>query len=105
MNALNAKALRSILTEPKNALIRQYKRLFEMDGIELSFTDGALDIVVEKALNFELGARGLRSLCEAILTESMFDLPGTDTQQLKITKAVVEERLKLVKIPELKAVS
>lgn len=105
MNALNAKALRSILTKPKNALIRQYKRLFEMDGIELSFTDGALDIVVEKALNFELGARGLRSLCEAILTESMFDLPGTDTQQLKITKAVVEERLKLVKIPELKAVS
>ena len=105
MNALNAKALRSILTEPKNALIRQYKRLFEMDGIELSFTDGALDIVVEKALNFELGARGLRSLCEAILTASMFDLPGTDTQQLKITKAVVEERLKLVKIPELKAVS
>ena len=105
MNALNAKALRSILTEPKNALIRQYKCLFEMDGIELSFTDGALDIVVEKALNFELGARGLRSLCEAILTKSMFDLPGTDTQQLKITKAVVEERLKLVKIPELKAVS
>ncbi|MGC6479311.1 MAG: ATP-dependent Clp protease ATP-binding subunit ClpX [Flavobacteriaceae bacterium] len=105
MNALNAKALRSILTEPKNALIRQYTRLFEMDGIELTFTEGALDLVVEKALNFELGARGLRSLCEAVLTPSMYELPGSEITSLKVTKSLVEERLKLVKIPALKAVS
>ena len=75
MNPLDAETLRAILTEPKNALVKQYKKLFAMDDIEFDITDGALDYIVEKAIEYKLGARGLRSLCEAILTDAMFDLP------------------------------
>ncbi|MDX5325088.1 MAG: ATP-dependent Clp protease ATP-binding subunit ClpX, partial [Bacteroidota bacterium] len=76
LDPLDADALRQILTQPKNALTKQYRQLFEMDGIDLSITDDALDYIVEKAVEFKLGARGLRSICEAILTDAMFHLPS-----------------------------
>ena len=105
MNPLDVKALRSILTEPKNAIIKQYEKLFEMDDIELQFTDGALDFIVEKALEYKLGARGLRSLCEAILTDPMFELPGTDVKTFKIDKSFAINKLNKVAVKKLKAVS
>ena len=86
MDPLDKKTLRAILTEPKNALIRQYKRLFEIDKLELTFTDEALDFIVDKALEYKLGARGLRSLCEAILTDAMYELPS----QSEITSLTVD---------------
>ena len=97
--------MRSILTEPKNALIKQYVKLFELDGIELEFTPGALDYIVEKALEYNLGARGLRSLCESILNEAMFDLPGSEETALKVTKTYAEQQLKKANTSKLKAVS
>ncbi|MBL0136685.1 MAG: ATP-dependent Clp protease ATP-binding subunit ClpX [Chitinophagaceae bacterium] len=77
LNPLDQPTLRLILTEPKNALIRQYKKLFELEGIQLTIDDDVLDFMVEKALEFKLGARGLRSICESILTEAMFELPSS----------------------------
>ena len=76
LDPLDKGTLRSILTEPKNSLIRQYKKLFELEGIQLSFDNDVLDFMVDKALEFKLGARGLRSICESILTDAMFDLPS-----------------------------
>ncbi|HTI93648.1 MAG TPA: ATP-dependent Clp protease ATP-binding subunit ClpX [Puia sp.] len=76
LDPLDKSTLRSILTEPKNSLIRQYKKLFELEGIQLSFDNEVLDFMVDKALEFKLGARGLRSICESILTDAMFDLPS-----------------------------
>ena len=76
LNPLDQPTLRLILTEPKNALIRQYKKLFELEGIQLTIDDDVLDFMVEKALVFKLGARGLRSICESILTDAMFELPS-----------------------------
>ena len=105
MDPLDAKTLRAILTEPKNAIIKQYKKLFEMDEIEFSITDGALDFIVEKAIEYKLGARGLRSLCEEILTDAMFELPSTDVKEIKVTKAYAEEKLTKTTIKKLKAVS
>ena len=105
MHPLDGKTLRSILTEPKNALIKQYVKLFELDGIELEFTPGALDYIVEKALEYNLGARGLRSLCESILNEAMFDLPGSEETALKVTKTYAEQQLKKANTSKLKAVS
>ncbi|MFL2599145.1 MAG: ATP-dependent Clp protease ATP-binding subunit ClpX [Flavobacteriaceae bacterium] len=105
MNSLDKKSLRSILTEPKNAIIKQYVKLFEMDSINLTFTPGALDFIVEKALEYNLGARGLRSLCESILTDAMFNYPGGKKSELKITKTYAEAKLSKVKVTNLKAVS
>ncbi len=105
MDPLDGKTLRAILTEPKNAIIKQYKKLFEMDEIELSLTDGALDFIVDKAIEYKLGARGLRSLCEEILTDAMFELPGSDTKKLNVTKAYAEQKLSKTTIKKLKAVS
>ena len=105
MNPLDKKTLRSILTEPKNAIIKQYTKLFEIDGIKLEFTPGALDYIVENALSFNLGARGLRSLCELILNNAMFELPGSVTKYLKITKSYAHSQLKKTTFPDLKAVS
>jgi len=76
LDPLDKTTLRSILTEPKNSLIRQYKKLFDLEGIALSFDDDVFDFMVDKALEFKLGARGLRSICESILTDAMFDLPS-----------------------------
>ncbi|MCX7546753.1 ATP-dependent Clp protease ATP-binding subunit ClpX [Xanthomarina sp. F1114] len=105
MDPLDAETLRSILTEPKNAIIKQYKKLFAMDEIDFSITDGALDFVVEKAVEYKLGARGLRSLCEEILTDAMFEMPGTDEKEIRVTKAYAEEKLTKSTIKKLKAVS
>ena len=105
MNPLDKYTLSTILTTPKNALVKQYIQLFEMDGITLSFTQGALDFIVEKALDYKLGARGLRSLCEAILNESMFELPESTVKTLKVTKSFAEQRLSKVELPALKVVS
>ncbi len=93
LNALDKEALKSILTEPKNALIKQYKKLFEMDGIELEFKEEALDYIVEKAMEYKLGARGLRSLVEAVLNDDMFGMPGTDQKKLIVDKKYVEDKL------------
>ena len=105
MNPLDKKTLRSILTEPKNAITKQYTKLFEIDGIKLEFTPGALDYIVENALSFNLGARGLRSLCELILNNAMFELPGSVTKYLKVTKSYAHSQLKKTTFPDLKAVS
>ncbi len=105
MNPLDKGTLRSILTEPKNAIIKQYYKLFEMDGIELVVTTEALDFIVEQAIIYKLGARGLRSLCEAILTDAMFEMPGTDETFLSVTRKYAEEKLNKSTIKKLKAVS
>jgi len=93
MDPLDREALRAILTEPKNALLKQYEKLFSMDGIQFSITPDALDFIVDKALEYKLGARGLRSLCEAILTDAMYDLPGTDEKVLDIDLKYAQETL------------
>ena len=105
MNPLDASTLRAILTEPKNAIIKQYKKLFKMDEIEFSITDGALDYIVEKAIEYKLGARGLRSLCEEILTDAMFHLPSGDEKKLNVTKSYAEDKLSKTTLKKLKAVS
>jgi len=105
MDPLDAKTLRAILTEPKNAIIKQYKKLFEMDEIDFSITDGALNFIVTKAVEYKLGARGLRSLCEEILTDAMFELPSSNEKTLKVSKIYAEEKLSKTTIKKLKAVS
>ena len=105
MNPLDEKALREILTAPKNALVKQYMHLFELDGVALTFTPTALDFIVEQAVQYALGARGLRSLCEAILTDAMYELPSTNTTELKITKRYAENKLSVVQLSHLKAAS
>ncbi|RAR47748.1 ATP-dependent Clp protease ATP-binding subunit ClpX [Flavobacterium lacus] len=105
MNPLDRVTLRSILTEPKNALIKQYKKLFQMDGVEFTISEEALDYIVDKALEYKLGARGLRSLCEAILTDAMYDLPSSDEKVLHIEKSYAEHTLNKNMLQRLKAVS
>lgn len=84
LDPLDRAALRRILTEPKNAIIRQYVKLFEMDGVKLTFDEDVLDYIVDKAVEFKLGARGLRSICEAIMTDAMFDIPSRNRKTLQI---------------------
>jgi len=105
MKPLDKKTLRSILTVPKNAIIKQYEKLFEMDGIEFTIDNGALDFIVDRAIEYKLGARGLRSLCEEILTDAMFELPSSDETKLKVTKKYAEDKLTKDTIKKLKAVS
>jgi ATP-dependent Clp protease ATP-binding subunit ClpX len=105
MNPLDKGTLRSILTEPKNAIIKQYKKLFEMDDIEMIITEEALDFIVDKAIEYKLGARGLRSLCEAVLTDAMFEMPGSDQKELHVTEEYVADKLNRSTIKKLKAVS
>ena len=93
MDPLDKDTLRSILTEPKNALIKQYQKLFLMDEVEFSIDDEALDFIVEKALEYKLGARGLRSLCEAILTDAMYELPSSDDKVLSIDRDYAKHSL------------
>jgi ATP-dependent Clp protease ATP-binding subunit ClpX len=85
MEPLEKVALRSILTEPKNSIIRQYETLMSLDGIKLSFDNEVLDYIVDKAIEFKLGARGLRTICEAIMMDVMFDMPTTDEGEFRIT--------------------
>lgn len=105
MDPLDAATLRAILTEPKNALVKQYHKLFEMDEVTLTFEEEALDYIVEKALEYKLGARGLRSLCEAILTDAMYELPSSNDKHLQVTKDYAENSLNKNLLQRLKAVS
>ncbi|MCF8232565.1 MAG: ATP-dependent Clp protease ATP-binding subunit ClpX [Bacteroidales bacterium] len=104
LEPLDTAALKRILTEPKNSIIKQYTKLFEMDGVDLKFTDGALQFIVEKAIEFKLGARGLRSIVEAVVTDAMFELPSTgkEQQQLKITKTYADEKIRKSNLNQLK---
>lgn len=104
LNPLDKEALRLILTEPKNSLTKQYVKLFKMDDMELTFTDGALDFIVQKAVEFKLGARGLRSICEAIMIDAMFDGPSEEAQKdIEITLAYAKEKINKSKLHKLKA--
>jgi len=105
MNPLDKATLRAILTQPKNAIIKQYQKLFEMDDIEMVITEEALGFIVDQAVDYKLGARGLRSLCEAVLTDAMYELPGTDVKTLQVTKEYAEAKLNKSTIKKLKAVS
>lgn len=105
LNPLTKDALKDIMTLPKNALVKQYKKLFEMDDIDFSITPGAIDYIVEKAFEFKIGARGLRTLCEAILNDAMFNLPDSGVKELKITKVYADQKIQNVDISHLKAVS
>jgi ATP-dependent Clp protease ATP-binding subunit ClpX len=103
LQPLDVDALKRILTEPKNSLVRQYEKLFDLEGIKLSFTDDALEFIAEKALEFNLGARGLRSICEAIMTDAMFELPSErEVSSFLITKDYAEKKLSKSKLGKLK---
>ncbi|MFT6638521.1 MAG: ATP-dependent Clp protease ATP-binding subunit ClpX [Flavobacterium sp.] len=105
MDPLDAATLRAILTEPKNALIKQYQKLFAMDDVEFSIENEALDFIVDKALEYKLGARGLRSLCEAILTDAMYDLPSSSETNLNVDKPFAEHSLNKNLLQRLKSAS
>ncbi len=105
MDPLDAGTLRAILTEPKNAIIKQYTKLFKMDDIEFSISDDALDYLVEKAVEYKLGARGLRSLCEAVLTDAMFDLPSSEETEFTVSRDYAESKLNKSTLKKLKAAS
>jgi ATP-dependent Clp protease ATP-binding subunit ClpX len=103
LDPLDRAALRSILTEPKNALMKQYVRLFEMDNVKLTFETEVLDHIVDKAMEYKLGARGLRSICEAIMVDAMFDIPSDgSTKRLNITLEYAREKLSKAKIEKLR---
>jgi len=103
LNPLDAKTLKLILTKPKNALVKQYKKLFEMEEIEIEFKEGALDFIVEKAVEFKLGARGLRSICEAIVNDAMFEMPSQEEKdKLIINRSYAEDKFSKSKYSKLK---
>lgn len=102
LDPLKREDLKRILTEPKNALVKQYVRLYELDGIKLSFDKNVLDFIVDKAIEFKLGARGLRSICEAILTESMFELPNSDTKTFHVELPYAKAHFGKSKLAQLK---
>lgn len=93
LNPLDRKALRSILVEPKNSIIKQYVKLFEMDGIELSFTEDALDFIVDKAMEYKLGARGLRSIVESVMMDAMFEIPSKRVKTFEVTLDYARQQL------------
>jgi len=105
MNPLNKDALLSILVDPKNALIKQYVKLFQMDDIVLEFKKDALNYIVDKAIDYNLGARGLRSLCEEILNDAMFNLPGSEIKKLIVNKKYAEQQMSRISLEKLKAAS
>ena len=106
LNPLDSDTLRRILTEPKNALIKQYIKLFDMDGVKLSFDKAVLDFIVEKAVEYKLGARGLRSICEAIMTDLMYDLPSqSELKEFKITLSYAREKFDQSRMSQLKVAS
>jgi ATP-dependent Clp protease ATP-binding subunit ClpX len=102
LEQLDATALRRILTEPKNALVKQYVKLFEMDGVKLSVDKKALDFIVEKAIEYKLGARGLRSICENIFSDAMFELPSSDIKEFKLTAQYARDKFAHSKLSQLK---
>lgn len=93
LEPLDRDALRRILTEPKNALVKQYVKLFKMDKVELSFADDALDLIVDKSIEFKLGARGLRSIIETIMTDAMFEMPGSGTEKFEVTAEYAAKKI------------
>lgn len=93
LDPLDRDALRRILTEPRNAIVRQYEKIFMMDGVKLKFTDNALDLIVDKAIQYKLGARGLRSIVETIMIDAMFETPSSDTKELEITAEYAQRKL------------
>lgn len=93
LEPLDRQALRNVLTEPKNAITRQYAKLFAMDGVELHFDDEALDFIVDKAIEYKLGARGLRSIVESIMTDAMFEIPSTSTKKFTVTEKYARQQL------------
>jgi ATP-dependent Clp protease ATP-binding subunit ClpX len=105
MNPLDAKTLRAILTEPKNSIIKQYAKLFGMDEVNFTIDEDALNYIVEKAVEYKLGARGLRSLCEAIFTDAMFDLPSSEEKEFNVTKEYAESKLSNTALKKLRAAS
>lgn len=103
LNPLDANTLSKILTEPRNALVKQYGRLFEMENIKVEFAPDAIDFIVQKAMEYKLGARGLRSICEAIITDAMFDLPSEKgVKKLDITRTYAEEKFSKSQFSKLK---
>jgi ATP-dependent Clp protease ATP-binding subunit ClpX len=103
LDPLDRKALRAILTEPKNALVKQYIKLFRMDNIDLTFNEEVLEYIVDKAIEFKLGARGLRSICEAIMLDAMFEMPSDGANELEITSEYAAHKLQRINLTVLKA--
>ncbi len=103
LNPLDREALKRILTEPKNSIIRQYKKLFEMDGVDLTFTKEALDTLVDKAVEYKLGARGLRSIVESVMMDAMFDIPSKRMKKFEVTDKYVCEQLDKTHLQKLEA--
>ncbi|MFZ9942870.1 MAG: ATP-dependent Clp protease ATP-binding subunit ClpX, partial [Bacteroidia bacterium] len=104
LQALDKDTLRSILTKPKNALVRQYEKLFEMEDVNIVFDEDVLDFIVDKAIEYKLGARGLRSICEVIMLDLMFDTPEAEgkNQELRITLEYATEKVTKSAISKLK---
>ena len=105
MNPLDAETLRAILTEPKNSIIKQYTKLFLMDEVVFTIEEDALNYIVNKAIEYKLGARGLRSLCEAIFTDAMFELPSSDEKEFNVNKEYAEAKLTNTTLKKLRAAS
>jgi len=103
LNPLERDALRRILTEPKNAIVKQYIKLFKMDDVDLSFENEVLEYIVDKAIEFKLGARGLRSICEAIMIDVMYDIPSKKEDKVRITLEYAKEKMSKANIQRLKA--
>ena len=93
LNPLDKEALRKILVEPKNSIVKQYQKLFEMDGIKLKFDEDALDYIVDKAVEYKLGARGLRSIVEAVMMDAMFEIPSEKVKSFAVTLDYTKKQL------------
>jgi ATP-dependent Clp protease ATP-binding subunit ClpX len=93
LNPLDREALTKILTEPKNSIVKQYEKLFEMDGIKLTFTPEALEVIVDKAVEYKLGARGLRSIVESVMMDTMFEIPSKRVKKFEVTAKYVIQQL------------
>lgn len=102
LNPLDSAALKKILTEPKHSIVKQYKKLFELDGKKLTFQEEVLDYIVQKAVEFNLGARGLRSICEAIMTDVMYDMPSMEDEEIEISLEYAKQKLGKVNMHRLK---
>lgn len=94
LDPLDRDALRRVLTEPKNAIVKQYEKLFGMDGVKLTFTDEALDLIVDKAIEYKLGARGLRSIVESIMIDAMYEVPSSKSKKFEVTVQYALEKLR-----------
>ncbi len=103
LQPLNREILRRILTEPKNSIIKQYEKMFAIDGIKLKFNEDVLEYIVDKAVEFRLGARGLRSICETIMMDKMFETPSKELKSLTITLEYASDKIEKGNLARLKA--